>query len=408
MPSPLNKNNSGQSPRTLMVVFAAYPQDFRVLREARALVDAGYSVDVLCLKRENQSRNEQVNGVQVYRTPLTLKHKGKIRYIWEYLYFFMNAFFKVSVLNFVRKYDVIHIHNIPDFLVFTAVFPRLMKKKVILDMHEITPELFMSKFKMTENHRVIKWMKFIEKLSIGFVHHVIVATPFLKKALEERITDTQDYTVLLNLSDTKRVPWKSRDFNNNHSPFKLIYAGTVTERHGLDIAINAVKKVMSETDIKLSLSIYGVGSEWDQYKELTKKLGLEDAVHFHPVIPREQLYSVFQTMDVGIVPKRDGVFIGEAISSKLFDYAMAGLPILCARTPGDTLYFDDSMAFFFEPGDIDQLAGGILKLYRNPELRKSIARHASLRMETLNWENEKKHLYSAYNELLQKEHKVRK
>ena len=46
-----------------------------------------------------------------------------------------------------NRYDVIHIHNMPDFLVFAAWYPKLTGAKLILDIHDVVPELFANKFR---------------------------------------------------------------------------------------------------------------------------------------------------------------------------------------------------------------------------------------------------------------------
>ena len=67
------------------VVFSYYRWDARVRREAESLVEAGMSVDVICLQKEGESKEETINGVSVRRLPLGRKRAGQFRYIFEYL-----------------------------------------------------------------------------------------------------------------------------------------------------------------------------------------------------------------------------------------------------------------------------------------------------------------------------------
>src|SRR4051812_44527829 len=91
--------------RTLMFVENFFPQDTRVANEANLLVEAGYQVSVICLRKSKQSSFEIVNGVNVYRVPrfelfkktavhnastldkLLLPIKTLIGYLSEYFYF---------------------------------------------------------------------------------------------------------------------------------------------------------------------------------------------------------------------------------------------------------------------------------------------------------------------------------
>src|SRR4051794_3937501 len=84
-----------------------YPQDPRVLREARALVDGGYHVSVICPADPGQPWCEMIDGVRVYRFPAPQDANGLAGYLWEYGYSIIAAFF-ISLLVFLREgFDVI-------------------------------------------------------------------------------------------------------------------------------------------------------------------------------------------------------------------------------------------------------------------------------------------------------------
>ena len=97
-------------------------------------------------------------------------------------------------------------------------------------------------------------------------------------------------------------------------------------------------------------------------------------------------------MDIGIVPKRAGIFSSEAFSTKIFDYMAAGLPIVASKTKVDQYYFDDSMITFFEPENHEDLARCIIELYRNPQKAKSMVENAKRFVAENNWQS-KKQLY---------------
>ena len=142
------------------VVFSYYRWDARVRREAESLVEAGMSVDVICLQKEGESKEETINGVSVRRLPLGRKRAGQFRYIFEYFAFTLLALMRLSVRHVSRRYDVVHVHNMPDFLVFTALLPRLTGSKIVLDLHDPTPEVYMAKYSMGPEHPVVKVLRF--------------------------------------------------------------------------------------------------------------------------------------------------------------------------------------------------------------------------------------------------------
>ena len=57
--------------KILMVVYSYFPQDARLRREAEALIDAGYEVDIICLRLSDQSKEENICGVNTFRVNMS-------------------------------------------------------------------------------------------------------------------------------------------------------------------------------------------------------------------------------------------------------------------------------------------------------------------------------------------------
>ncbi len=155
--------------RIAMVIFSYYPSDSRARREAEALIESGMSVDMICLRIRYEPKREIVNGVQVYRIPLKRKRGGKLRYLLNYTYFIFLAFFTLSVFHIRKHYSVVRVHNMPDILIFSALMSRLCGYKVILDLHDPMPEVYMTKYSVSPSHPVVRPLIFLEKLSIWFI-----------------------------------------------------------------------------------------------------------------------------------------------------------------------------------------------------------------------------------------------
>src|SRR5438067_4909349 len=119
-----------------------YDIDIRVRRKAEALVEAGYSVDVYALRGRDGQKNYSLKGVNVYTVSLGKKRGSLARYVFEYLAFFFWCLFRVTVQAPKKRYAVIDVNTLPDFLIFAGIFARWMGAKLVLDMHEITPEFY--------------------------------------------------------------------------------------------------------------------------------------------------------------------------------------------------------------------------------------------------------------------------
>jgi glycosyltransferase involved in cell wall biosynthesis len=382
-----------------MIVFSSYPGDVRVRREAEALVRRGMKIDIICLGARSEPSKEEIDGVSVYRIHLKRTRSKKLRYIFEYGWFILASLVKLTWLHFFKRYRFIHVHNLPDVLVFSAIVPRVLGAKVILDLHDLLPEFYTWKYKLRQDHMMVSALRLAERASCAFAHHVVVSSPFKREKILERSAGPEKCTTILNLPDPHHFGNGCGSSPKSDGKFKIIYAGTLSELHGVDHAIKAVGIVASTTRIPVELRIFGGGTERDRLGDLVNELGLSKFVFFHKPEPVEVYSTLLRTMDVGIVPKRGGVFGDMAMSTKLMEFAYAGLPSLVSRTKSDSWLFDDSMVFFFEPGNENQIAEGIIKLYQEPKYRESLAVNARRLFDRTNWETESEKLCQVYDGL---------
>ena len=185
-----------------MLVQNFYDGDIRVRRKAEALVAAGYVVDVLALASPKARAKAYVlNGVNVQTLSLGKQRGSLTRYAFEYGAFLLWCFFKLFGMMAARRYSVIDINNLPDFLVFAAIWAKWRGAKVLFDMHEITPEFYISKYRMKEDALLVRMLKTIEKASFNFADHVLVINEPIKNLLEGRGLPPSKTTVLMNSVD---------------------------------------------------------------------------------------------------------------------------------------------------------------------------------------------------------------
>ena len=152
-----------------MVVHSYYPADVRVRRECEALADRGDTVDMICLRKPDEAPVETVDNVKVHRLPVQHRRgQGPVAYIREYLNFFLRAFWALTRLHIRNRYRIVQVHNMPDFLVFVTLIPKLTGARVLLDMHDITPELFQSLYGIPEQSTTFALLRFVEQMSLAF------------------------------------------------------------------------------------------------------------------------------------------------------------------------------------------------------------------------------------------------
>ena len=367
--------------RHCMVVHAYYPLgETRVEREALALRDRGVEVDVVCLRKPGQPREDVIDGVAVYRVPISRrKGSGILMQSLEYLKFFILALGQVTSLHLRRRYVVVQVHNLPDFLVFTALVPRLMGARVILDLHDLMPEFYTERFGRGMSSPGVRLIRVQEWLSCKFADQIITVTDLWRQALIERGQPGHKIAVVMNVADERAfnlsvVPDQTLGPRNG---FQLIYHGNIDQRYGLDLAVQAIDRVRRELP-DVHLTVHGGGEYREVIEAMIERAKLRDHVEIsREFVPTQVLAKRIKAADLGIVPYRDGVFTGAILPTKLMEYAALGLPVVAARTPTISRYFDDSMVEFFTPGDAEELANCISKLYRDRDRLADLARNIS-------------------------------
>lgn len=373
-----------------MVVHAYYPLgETRVEREALALIDHGYEVDVICLRDSGEVAQECVEGVTVYRLPVQRgKSRGQLRQLLEYLTFFLLASIKLLRLYPRRRYGTIQVHNLPDFLVFVGLLPKLLGARIILDLHDLMPEFFAARANKGMDSLAVRLVIWQEQLSCRFADHVITVTEVWRQTLIQRGVPPHKVSVVMNVADTRifhPVPTNGAQRKPDDC-FHLVYHGTLTHRYGVDLVIQALSKVRQEIP-GIRLTLLGAGDAQDELQLLTNELGLQDHVAFsRQLLPAAQLPQLIRQAEVGVVPNRDDLFTGTLLPTKLLEYVALDTPVIAARTSTIAAYFDDSMVKFFRPGDVDDLAQCILALHRDRSQLARLAQNAARFCEQYNWQ----------------------
>jgi glycosyltransferase involved in cell wall biosynthesis len=371
-----------------MVVHAYYPiGETRVQREALALIDRGYGVHVVCLRDRGEPATETHEGVRIHRTPVA-RHRGAGLFgqLIEYLTFFVFAFVKLTILHVRRRFRTIQVHNLPDFLVFCALIPKLGGTPIILDLHDLMPELFAGRAGVGMNHRLVRVMVWQERISCWFADHVITVTDGWRDTLIERGVPEDQVSVVMNVADSRLFSPLPTATVDNGDVFRLIYHGTFTHRYGVDLIIRAVDRIREEVP-GIRLTLLGDGETRDELVELTRSLELCDRVDFSDdMVAADRLPRAIRSADVGIVPNRSNLFTDGILPTKLMEYVAMGVPVIAAKTPTVAAYFDDSMVEFFEPGDPDDLAAHIRLVCGDRRRREELSRNSAAFNRRYNWE----------------------
>ena len=374
------------SRRIAMIAYSNYKCDNRVIRYAEALAGRGDTVEVIALKQDpSQSAVEQVGSVQVYQVGgrYSKNQKSQGDYLWPLFWFWLAAMVRLTWRHFRHPYDLIHVHNMPDFLVFAALIPKLTGAKVILDIHDIMPELYASKFHKQEDAFGIRILKLIERASARLADHVIISNHLWLKPFVSRSAPEQKCSVFIN--HVNQNLFNRRQNSRDGEKRIILFPGGLQWHQGLDIAIRAMPAVLEKIP-NAEFHIYGDGSMKGEWIKLARDLGLADSVRFFDPRPLLEIAEVMSSADLGIVPKRADSFGNEAYSTKIMEFMSLGVPVVVSSTKIDRYYFNDSVVRFFESGNSDALADAIVEVLLNGGLRQRMIANALEYADQNSWQ----------------------
>jgi len=367
--------------RICCVTHHYYPQHAHIRRDMETLVNAGYGVDVICLRHKGQKGKETIDGVNIYRMSVEHKRLGLLRYLTEYSAFFVLATLKLWSGHLRKRYAVIEVNNMPDILVFTTLFPKMLGARVILYVFDPMPEYLAFKHRLRSNHPAINIVRWCERASAAYADQVIVTANSVKRMLESRGTRGSKISIVLNVPDEGIFcPDASFKDVREDGNFRVMTHGSILQNYGIQTIIKAVPILIGRIP-KLEVLIVGEGEYLDELRTLAHDLAIEDYVKFTGYIPHEKIPSMISQADVGVV----SVLNDPMLPTKLFEYLAMAKPVVIADQPAMKEYFDSSSMAFYQPDNEHDLARCILELHGNPQKRAVLAERAKEAYEKYRW-----------------------
>jgi glycosyltransferase involved in cell wall biosynthesis len=371
-----------------MLSYSFYETDARIKQYASALVRRGETVDVIALRQPGHPVRASFDGVNVFRIQTrTVNERGVLTYLLRIIRFLFAAFVFMARRHFKEHYQLIHVHSVPDFMVFAAMIPKLLGVPVILDIHDVLPELYASKFRVAHNSFWFRFLVLVERVSIRFADHVIVANHLWCERVARRCGQPEKCSPIRNYPAPRLFNPRLR--TRTDGKFLITYPGSLNLHQGVDIAIRAFARVKPQMP-DAEFHIYGEGPAKESLIKLAAELGASDRVVFHGLLPTEQIVQIMANTDLAIEPKRAASSFGnEALSMKIFEFMALGVPLIVSRTTIHQYYYNDSLVRYYDGDSVEQLADTILLLRRDASLRKEQVASALQYAQVNNWEVEK-------------------
>jgi len=380
-----------------MIAYTKYRFDGRVRLEAESLVKWGHEVVFLVPRQDQKPTTYILNGVTVEELNVAkYGGKNKLRYVLSYVTYMLLALVACTRLFLRSHIGVIHVHNMPDILVFAAIIPRMFGCKLVLDLHDTVPETYEAKFGKI-SRVVLGLLRLEEKVCCALAHRVICVNHVQRDAVAQRGVPAEKIAIVITMPQyppqSSSVPAR-----RDEKSFRMVNHGTMSKRLGNDLIIEAAVKLVQEIP-GFELHIIGGGDNLENLHALCKSLGLENHVFFHKGVPWNELGDKLSTMDVGIVANRVNVATELMLPSKLIDFAVLGIPAIVPRLRGIQYYFSEEMVSYFEPENVDSMVATTVALYRDKPRREQQVKNARQFLTSNPWDDRRSGLRALYGEL---------
>ena len=398
----MTPSKSGAPRRVCMLSHSYFENDNRVQRYAKALARRGDAVSVLSLRRRpDMPVVEDLDGVAVYRIHDRFEKRiaSPAQHLWGLGGFMVKASAALKQLEFDaqgqgqrRPWHLLHVHNVPDFLVYSTRGVRRRGARVILDIHDLMPEFYADKFKASPDSWAVRSLAWLERASAQQADHVILANHLWLDRYAARCDARLRSSVMINHVDQQIFQRRDSRPLASEAPEQplILFPGGFERHQGLDLALQAFARLRDQLPMA-QFHLYGDGSMKQELQALAAELQLGSSVQFFEPLPLQQMARVMAKADLGVVPKRADGFGNEAFSTKILEFMAVGVPVVASRTRVDQYYFHDGCVQFFNSGDVASLELAMRNVLCDRALQQRLVDGGRACVERLGWSTHEKY-----------------
>jgi glycosyltransferase involved in cell wall biosynthesis len=387
----------------LVVENLPVPYDRRVWQQALALKAANYQVSVVSPATQRYPKlAEHLEGIHVYRYPMLIEGKGYLGLIAEYVWSFICIFFWTLFVSVRRGFKVIMMANPPDIFFPIMWMWRLLGKKTVFDHHDLTPELFATKFKLNRSV-VLSFFYFAERRMLRAVHKVVSTNESYKAiGMQRGGRSGKDVVVVRNAPDPARFSLRPPDpALRKSAKYMVAFLGEIGQQDGVDVLIRAISVINAQLGSNaVQYVLMGAGPHYDNIVAYAKSCGVSDQITFTGRADNDMICRVLSTADLAVDPCPYSPHANVSTATKIMEYMFFSLPVVAFDLLETRRSGDESIGYA-RRGDEAHFSRLIVELLRDEERRRVLGRAARRRLETaLSWRVSTRNLITLMDDLI--------
>lgn len=374
------------------LLYEEFPRDPRVRRYVNALNDTGINCIVVCSKKKGNKYFEEWNNNLIYRIPVSKKRQNFIITLIEYSIFTYFSSFLLFYLGIKYRFKIIQVHTLPDFLIFAGLWNKIFGCKLILDLHELFPEIFMARKPKLQSSFFVKLLKLSEKLSIKIANKVITIHDNAKDIFISRNPGLENkITVIMNGVDENEILNRERKLTDK---FIILYNGSIVKLLNLRLVVKSLAvlkgKMLVEDFNKIVFALYGDGPGLIDIMDEARGTGLSDKIFYGGYVPPDKIYDEILKANVCVLPPLKNLYSDLFYTVKMVEMIYLKVPVIATRLKTYQKYYSENSIFYFESNNIEELADRIKEVFYNKELVQKKVESAFLDYQKVSWNIMKK------------------
>ncbi len=363
---------------------------------------AGFAVDVICLRSLGEATREVESGVRVHRLPVGARRGSQLRYAYQYATFFLLVTATLLVAQIVRRYRIIHVHSLPDFLILAALPCRALGARLVLDLHESMPEIYRARFPTRKRLSIERITLLAQRLSCALAARTITVNPTIGAILESRGVPPARTAIVEN-----SPAWSLGQISPLREAIpdvvpEITIVGGLNPERDFPVVFRAAQMLRDRVRIRWRIIGPGEPGFVRGLREQVRRLGIEGIVTIEDEVPAAMVPSLLARTTVGVVSYQRNPLTEIATPNKAYEYAVAGKAMVVADLAALRDLLGDA-ARYYRPGDADDLARNLGRLLEDPTERERLGRKARERIDAHRWDVMAERLIRLYRECLSDE-----
>ncbi|MGB3902257.1 MAG: glycosyltransferase family 4 protein [Bacteroidales bacterium] len=282
--------------------------------------------------------------------------------------------------------DIYHFHD-PELI---PIGLKLLKrnKKVVYDVHEDVPKQLLSKPYL--NKFILKMIanafKKYENKSVNKFTAIVTVVPEITNRLKQYNDKTVEVRNYPKLNEFAKINVQWEDREN-----AMVYIGSISKIRGIYEMMQVAYKANIKLHLAGNFSTRSLETDLQNHKEW-------EQVIYHGVLGRDELVALLSKVKIGLLLLHPVPNHLIALSTKIFEYLAAGLPIIASDIPHYKEIIEvNNCGFCVNPFDIESIADKVSLLINNNQIAEEMGLNGRNAIEKYyNWENEGKKLIELY------------